>query len=102
ELRIWVHITLPKYHVSILFHCITSLILIKILLRFRVPGSWFTAAIFALHPVQVESVAWISELKNTLSGVFFLSSALIYFDFDETRKPKAYIASLVLFFLGLV
>jgi protein O-mannosyl-transferase len=58
--------------------------------------------LFALHPVQVESVAWISELKNTLSGFFFFCSILAYLNFDQTRKRRFYIASLVLFLFGLL
>ena len=52
--------------------------------------------IFALHPVQVESVAWMTELKNTLSGVFYLAAALVYLRFDERRQSGDYVAALVL------
>jgi tetratricopeptide (TPR) repeat protein len=55
------------------------------------------AAIFIVHPVCVESVAWISEQKNTLSAAFYLSSALLYLRFDETRKRRLYFWALALF-----
>jgi len=51
--------------------------------------------------VHVESVAWISELKNTLSAVLYLGAALAWLQFDEKRETRAYLASLALFVLGL-
>jgi tetratricopeptide (TPR) repeat protein len=76
--------------------------LLQILRRLEIPGAWLATAIFVLHPVQVESVAWISELKNTLSGVFYLGSGLAYLAFDRTRKLGPYLTSLALFVLGLL
>ncbi len=91
------------YHlVNILLHVFSVFLLLKILRRLEVPGAWLAAAIFALHPVQVESVAWISELKNVLSGVFYFGAALVYLKFDRTRKTTPYVAALLLFVLGLM
>jgi len=64
--------------------------------------STFAAFLFALHPVCVESVAWISEQKNTLSTVFYLLSALAYLRFDQNRKPRTYLLALGLFLLALL
>jgi len=77
--------------------------LLRILRRFEIPGAWIAAAIFALHPVQVESVAWIVELKNTLSGIFFFGCILTYLNFDENHnRTRSYIIVLVLFSLGMM
>jgi tetratricopeptide (TPR) repeat protein len=71
--------------------------------RRRYAGAeWLAALIFALHPVHVESVAWITEQKNTLSLVFYLAAALAYLHFDETRRPRMYWAALGLFVLSLL
>jgi tetratricopeptide (TPR) repeat protein len=60
--------------VTLAFHIGAAVLLWGVLRQLRVPGAWLGAALWALHPVQVESVAWICELKNTQSAVFFLAS----------------------------
>src|SRR2546423_2549505 len=91
------------YHlVNILLHALSAIVLLRILGRLRIPGAWLAAGLFALHPVQVESVAWISEIKNTLSGLFFFCSILAYLNFDQNRSRVAYFGSLALFLLGLM
>jgi len=93
---------MPGYHlVNILLHFLSALLLVRTLRRLAIPCAWFVAAIFALHPVQVESVAWITELKNTLSGVFFLSTIIAYLKFDQERKREFYVMALGFFMLGL-
>src|ERR1700722_12970723 len=90
------------YHLlNILLHCVSALLLVRILRRLEIRGAWLAGAIFALHPIQAESVAWISELKNVLSGVFYFGSILIYLKFDRTRNLVSYSAALLLFLLGL-
>ena len=71
------------------------------------PGSyagagWIAALLFALHPVHVESVAWIAEQKNTLSLAFYLAASLVYLRFDRTRRAGAYAAALALFVCSLL
>jgi protein O-mannosyl-transferase len=102
EHQLWGDAPLGYHLVNIALHCLSALLLLKILRRLEIPGAWLAAAIFTLHPVQVESVAWMSELKNTLSGVFYFSSALIYLQFDRTRKLGPYFGALALFVLGLL
>jgi tetratricopeptide (TPR) repeat protein len=91
------------YHLlNIALHAMSAWLAAMILRRLGVPGAWLAAVIFALHPVHVESVAWITELKNTLSGVFYLASAWAYLRFDEDRKSKHYLSAFALFGLALL
>jgi tetratricopeptide (TPR) repeat protein len=102
EYKLWGDSTLGYHLINILLHTFSALLLWKILRRLQVPGAYLAAAIFALHPVCVESVAWISEIKNTLSGAFYLSAALVYLRFDRTRNWRFYFVTLGLFLLGLM
>jgi tetratricopeptide (TPR) repeat protein len=91
------------YHlVSILLHALAACLLAVILRGLAVPWPWLAAFVFALHPVHVESVAWITELKNTLSGVLFLASAWAYLRFDGTRQRRMYGLAAGLFILALL
>ena len=100
--RLWGDSTLGYHLVNILLHCLSALLFLSILRRLEVPGAWLAAAIFALHPVHVESVAWMSQLKNTLSGLLYLSSVLAYLGFDRTRKKGLYVLALGLFVMALL
>jgi protein O-mannosyl-transferase len=93
----------PGYHLlNIVLHSASALLLVVILRRLQIRGAWLAAFIFALHPIEVESVAWISELKNVLSGVFYLGSLSVYLEFDRSRNPRWYAIALGLFVLGLL
>lgn len=77
------------YHaVTLAFHLCAVVLLWRILLRLQVPGALFAALWWGIHPVQVESVAWVSELKNTQSAVFFLLS-IAFFDRWVTATHEA-------------
>src|SRR5262245_30178874 len=102
EHRLWGDATLGYHLTSIGLHATSALLLVALLRRVGVPGAWLGGALFALHPVQAESVAWITELKNTLSGVFYLSAALAYLGFEERRTRGRYAAALALFGLAVL
>ena len=71
--------TTRGYHVvNILLHFVACVLLTRVLRLLAVPHPWFTAALFGLHPICAESVAWITEGKNTLSLAFFLAALAAY------------------------
>jgi len=102
------------YHVvNLLLHIGCVVLVLKILRFLRIPGAELATVVFALHPVNVETVAWIAERKNTLSGIFALAATLWYLKFDQSRRrqekdgPQAhgygsYALALGLFLLGLL
>jgi tetratricopeptide (TPR) repeat protein len=100
--RLWGDATLGYHLVNIVLHACSAWLVFLILRRLAIPGAMLAAAIFALHPVEVESVAWMTELKNTLSGVCYLASALTYLRFDSSRSRREYVAAFVLFVLALL
>ena len=83
------------YHfVNILLHCLNVLLVWTVLRKLALPGSWLVAAIWAIHPVNVESVAWITELKNTQSTLFGLLTLLAWMKFTDrhTARPWRFYA----------
>jgi tetratricopeptide (TPR) repeat protein len=102
EHRIWGDSPLGYRLVNLLFHAASTLLLYRVLRRLEVPGAILGAAAFALHPVCVETVAWISEQKNTLSTVFYLGAALAFLDFESGRRPRHYALASLLFAMALL
>ncbi len=102
EYGLWGDSPFAHHVINVLLHALGALLLFLILKRLDIPGALLAALLFALHPVQVESAAWISELKNTLSGAFFLASSLLYLRFDETRRRMPYGLALGGFVLALL
>ena len=99
------------YHcVNILLHGLNAALLWTLLRRLKVPGAWLAAAVFAVHPMHVESVAWITELKNVLSALFAILALLAYLRFDpdlvqagpSPKRWRLYPLVLVLFAAALL
>jgi tetratricopeptide (TPR) repeat protein len=96
------------YHVvNIVLHLISALVLWRIAVVLRLPGAWFIAAMFALTPIHVESVAWVTERKNVLSGLFYLLALLTYLRYQDGPRSMAhqvamYVLALLLFIAALL
>jgi tetratricopeptide (TPR) repeat protein len=109
--RLWGDNPLGYHVVTLLLHAASAVLFALVLRRLFTGGpeqtrslagaGWLAALLFALHPVHVESVAWITEQKNTASTALYLASALAYLRFDESREPGAYVAALALFACSL-
>ena len=90
------------YHiVNVCFHIGNALLVWALLRRLALPGAWLAAAIFALHPVQVETVAWVTELKNTESTLFYLLALFAWLNFCADRGRWFYALALALQALAL-
>jgi hypothetical protein len=84
--RLWGLDPMPYHLVNIALHAINALLVFLVLRRLRVPGAMLAALVWLLHPVNVESVAWVTELKNTQSGFFFFSAILCFFQAVATAE----------------
>ena len=100
EFEVWGLNPLGFHLVNIALHAISALLVWRILERLRIPGAMLAAAIFALHPVCVESVAWIAQLKNTLSLALALLSVLFYLRHEREGGSWRFAVSLGLFLLS--
>ena len=102
EHQLWGDAPLGYHLLNVLLHATSACFFGVILRRLAVPGAWLAALVFALHPICVESVAWISEQKNTLSTVLYLGAALAYLRFAADRRRAHYALATALFVLALL
>ncbi|MCB1050826.1 MAG: tetratricopeptide repeat protein [Acidobacteria bacterium] len=88
---------------SLIWHLATGLLLFRVLFRLfkRRDLAWFASLIWMIHPLQVESVAWVSERKNLISTFFLLASLLAWLRFERTHLKRYWTFSFLLFVIGL-
>jgi len=108
EHRLWGDWAAGYHLLNVLLHATSACLLVAVLRRLRVPGALLAGLVFALHPLGVESVAWVSEQKNTLSGVFYFAAALAFLrwrgepEAAQPGPPRLYLLASGLFLLALM
>ncbi len=91
------------YHVvNVCLHAVNTLVLWHLLRRLAAPGTLMIAAVFAVHPLHVESVVWVIERKDLLSGLFYLTTVLAWIRFVEKPRTGRYLVALALFVAGML
>ncbi len=101
EWRFWGNDTFGYHLVNVALHLTSALLLWRLFARLGFAFAWVGAMIFLVHPIQVESVAWISELKNTLSLPPLLMAMLAWLDYEEKPTSEVYRSALIWFALSL-
>ena len=102
EHKLWGFAPAGYHIVNVLLHVANTLLLWRLAERLAAPGAWAIAAVFAVHPLHVESVAWVIERKDLLSGLFYLAAFLAWVRFAERPRPGRYVLALTLFALGML
>ncbi len=102
EHKLWGLDPLGYHIVSLLLHLGVTLLLWRLMRRLGVPGAWFVAAVFAVHPTHVESATWVIGRKDLLASLFYLGCVLTWLRFVEDGRRWRYGLALLLFVLSLL
>ena len=102
EHKLWGLAPVGYHLVNVVLHLVNSLLVWRLLWRLAVPGAWAVAAVFAVHPLHVESVAWVIERKDLLSGMFYIGAVLTWIRFVESPGWSRYGLTLALFCAGML
>ena len=102
EHKLWGFAPAGYHIVNVLLHLANTLLVWHLLRRLAVPGAWVVAAVFAVHPLHVESVAWVIERKDVLSGLFYFAAVLAWMRFVEQPRRGRYAGALALYVAGLL
>jgi len=93
---------LPYHILNVAFHAASALLLWRVLVQLRMRGAWLGAAIWALHPVLVQSVAWITEMKNTQSALFYLLAISCFLESRDRKRNGIFYWLTIFFFVAAI
>src|SRR5436305_1206777 len=93
---------LPYHILNVTFHAASPLLLWRVLVQLRVRGAWLGAAIWALHPVLVQSVAWVTEMKNTQSAFFYLLAISCFLQSRDRKRNFIFYWLTIFFFVAAI
>ena len=102
EHKLWGFAPLGYHLINLLLHFVNACLVWKLMSRLAVPGAWLIAAVFAVHPVHVEAVAWVIARKDLLFTLFYLAAALTWLRFVDSPRAGRYFLALALFMAGLL
>ena len=100
--HLWGAHTLGYHLCSVALHLTSAFLIWRLLGKLGLRWGWLGGLVFVVHPLAVESVAWVSEIKNTISLPFFLLSLNAYIDADQGEKKRAYGYSLLFYLLAML
>jgi len=100
--QLWQNETFGYHLTNVILHIGNALLVWRLFNKFGLRFAWLAGLIFAIHPAMVESVAWIVELKNTLSLMPFLWAMCAWIDYEEHERRRDYLLALGLFLVAML